>query len=144
MHLRLRGGKSLATRHLDYSLIRTNKGIWQYENTTPGKVGRFAPCLGVDLWYNVTMAEKALADFIRARPHLIWYVKDYDDLGEESIVESVLNYGTWDDVQELIRLMGIDRVAKIFNAWGFVPRTNYRPKVRHYFDLYFKKHVTTA
>ncbi len=32
-------------------------------------------------------------DFIKKRKHLIWYVKDYDKLSPESIVEATLNYG---------------------------------------------------
>ena len=83
-------------------------------------------------------------DFIRKRPGLIWYSKDYDNLPEESTVESVLNYGNWDDVQEVIRILGIRRVAEIFRAHAFRPRSNYRRRVRHYFNLYFNKHVHLA
>jgi hypothetical protein len=34
--------------------------------------------------------------------------------GLESIAENVLNFGDWDDVQELIRIIGIKKVAEIF------------------------------
>lgn len=84
-------------------------------------------------------------DFIKKRKHLIWYVKDYDKLSDDSIVEAVLNYGDWDDVQTLIKIMGIKKVAKIFRAkskpgkWG---RTNYRPEIKNYFQLYFNKYAT--
>lgn len=84
-------------------------------------------------------------DFIKKRKHLIWYVKDYDKLSADSIVEAVLNYGDWDDVQTLIKIMGIKKVAKIFQVkakpdkWG---RTNYRPEIKNYFQLYFNKYVT--
>ena len=83
-------------------------------------------------------------DFIKKRKHLIWYVKDYDKLSPESIVEAVLNYGDWNDVQTLIKIMGIQKVAKIFRAkskpgkWG---RTNYGLKTRNYFTLYFGKYA---
>ena len=90
------------------------------------------------------MSNPALADFIRKRPSLIWYSKDYDNLPEESIVEHVLNYGDWDDFQEMIRIMGIDRASQIFNAHAFRPRTNYFPDVSRYFKLYFDKHVHAA
>ena len=83
-------------------------------------------------------------DFIRKRPGLIWYTKSYDTLPEESIVEHVLNYGNWDDVQEVIRILGIRRVAEIFNTYAFRPRTNYFPEVRHFFKLYFDKHSHAA
>ena len=85
-----------------------------------------------------------LQKFIKKRKTLVWYVKDVTELGPESIVEHVLNYGDWKDVQELIKIMGIKRVAKIFwkkskpMKWG---RTNYRPEITHYFNLYFKKYA---
>jgi hypothetical protein len=83
-------------------------------------------------------------DFVKKRKHLIWYVKDYDKLSAESIVEATLNYGNWDDVQTLIKIMGIKKVAKIFRAkskpgkWG---RTNYDSKITNYFNLYFNKYA---
>lgn len=85
-----------------------------------------------------------LRDFIKKRKHLIWYVKNYDALDEASIVEAVLNYGDWDDVQELFKILGIKRVAKIFRAKSKpmkFGRTNYRNRVKNYFSLYFNKYV---
>ena len=90
------------------------------------------------------MLSDSLYDFITKRKHLIWYVKDYRALNEESIVEHTLNYGDWDDVQEMIRILGIKRVAEIFRANAFRQRTNYRKQVKHYFDLYFNKYVEMA
>jgi len=90
------------------------------------------------------MATGALRDFIAARPHLIWYSKSYDHMDENVIVEATLNYGTWDDVQELIRIVGIERVANIFRADAFRQRTNYRKQVRNYFKLYFDKYAHVA
>lgn len=97
--------------------------------------------LWLKLWYNAQMASGELRDFIAARPHLIWYSKNYDRLEEGSIVEHVLNYGTWDDVQELIRIVGIERTANIFRTDAFRQRTNYRKQVRNYFKLYFDKYA---
>lgn len=83
-------------------------------------------------------------DFIKKRKHLIWYVKDYDALGPEPIVEATLNYGDWDDVQTLIKILGMKKVAEIFfrkskpSAMG---RQNYHEKTRHFFNLYFNGHA---
>lgn len=85
-----------------------------------------------------------LENFIKKRPHLIWYTRNYEGLSAESIVEAVLNYGNWEDVQMLIQILGIKKVAEIFRAkskpgkWG---RTNYRPEVKNYFQLYFNKYA---
>lgn len=91
-------------------------------------------------WYTVHMTEQEI-QFIRSRPHLVWYVKDYEHLSEESLVEHVLNYGTWKDVQELIRVMGMTRMAGIFRERAFLKRSSYRPEISRYFDLYFKRYV---
>ena len=83
-------------------------------------------------------------DFIKKRKHLIWWVKNYDRLGAESVVEATLNYGNWDDVQTLIKILGIKKVAKIFrekSPKSSMGRTNYFPEVTRYFNLYFNKYV---
>lgn len=84
---------------------------------------------------------QALQQFIKARPHLVWYVKDVTNLSEASIVEHTLNYGTWQDVQELFRVVGIHQAAQDFRERTILPRTNYRPEIKHYFELYFNRHV---
>lgn len=83
-------------------------------------------------------------DFIKKRKHLIWWVKNYDKLGAESIVEATLNYGDWDDVQTLIKILGIKKTAKIFREKSppsEMGRTNYRPEVVVYFNRYFDKYA---
>ena len=85
-----------------------------------------------------------LQEFIKKRPLLVWYTKNYDHLSDEAIVESVLNYGEWEDVQKIFAITGIKKVAAIFKKqttrrrWG---RTNYRPEIKHYFNLYFRAHA---
>jgi len=80
-------------------------------------------------------------EFIKERKYLIWYVGNYDALDDASIVEATLNYGDWNDVQLLIQILGIKRVAEIFKEYAFRPRTNYRPEIRNYFNLYFNKYA---
>ncbi len=85
-----------------------------------------------------------LREFIKKRPYFIWYVGNYDALSAESIVEATLNYGDWDDVQELIRIMGVRGVADIFREKSTpsqMKRQNYFPEVKHYFTLYFNKYA---
>jgi len=93
-------------------------------------------------WYNTHMASKELQDFMAERK-LIWWVKDYAALDEEPIVEATLNYGDWRDVQELIRIMGMEQVARIFRKQMVTGRQrgNYHKRTRHYFELYFAHHA---
>ena len=84
-----------------------------------------------------------LKNFIAKRPYLIWYVKDYAALSPEAIVEATLNYGNWDDVQTLIKILGMKRTAAIFREKSKpskIGRQNYRPEIKNYFGLYFDKY----
>lgn len=88
--------------------------------------------------------KETIHTFIKKRKHLIWWVRDYDRLDAEAIVEATLNYGTWDDVQELIGILGIKKVAEIFrlkSKKSKIGRTNYFPITIHYFNLYFNRYA---
>lgn len=80
-------------------------------------------------------------DIIKKKPYLIWYTKDYDHLSDEAVVEAILNYGDWDDVQLLIKTLGIKRVANIFREYSRRPRSNYDKKIARYFGLYFDRYA---
>lgn len=82
-----------------------------------------------------------LKKFMKARKYLVWYVKNPEDLPLESIVEHTLNYGNWDDVQTLIKIAGIKKVAEIFRKQTVGPRLNYYPQIVNYFKLYFNEYA---
>lgn len=69
----------------------------------------------------------AIKEFIKKRKYLVWYVKDVTRLDNAAIVEAVLNYGNWDDVQKLIKILGIKTVARIFKRQIERPCVNYNP-----------------
>ncbi|MDP2629577.1 MAG: hypothetical protein Q8P45_02650 [Candidatus Harrisonbacteria bacterium] len=83
-------------------------------------------------------------DFVRKRKHLFWSTKNYDGLSPAVVVETILNYGDMEDVREMISLLGIEEVAKIFQEQISRPRNNYRPEVKNYFQLYFQKYAERA
>lgn len=82
-----------------------------------------------------------IKDIIKKKPYLIWHVKDIDNLSEESIVEAVFNYGDWEDVQELFKILGIKKTASIFRKKISNKRHNFRPEIKNYFSLYFEKYA---
>lgn len=82
-----------------------------------------------------------LKKFMQERKYLIWYVKNPEDLDIESIIEHTLNYGAWDDVQKLIKILGIKKMAEIFRKQTSGFRMNYDVKTKNYFNLYFKKYA---
>jgi len=82
-----------------------------------------------------------LQEFIKQRPYLVWYVKDFNKLNEESIVEHTLNYGDWEDVRELLAILGVKKTAAIFSEQISRKRINYDPKIMNYFKLYFSRYA---
>ncbi len=62
-------------------------------------------------------------------------------VGDETVTEAVLNYGTEAEVQELFSLYGQEFVAKIFRKQAFSPRTNYLNLTKNFFTLYFNRHA---
>ena len=80
-------------------------------------------------------------DIIKNKPYLAWDVKDLSVLSEESVLERVLNYGNWDDVQGYIKIKGILDTKRIFNKLLNKKRVNLFPEIRHYFTIYFNKHA---
>ena len=82
-------------------------------------------------------------EYIKKHPYLIWWVKQYDKLNDEAIVEAVLNYGDWDDVQSIIKTLGIKKVAAIFRDQTNPKRMrcNYYKLTKNYFTLYFNRYA---
>lgn len=85
-----------------------------------------------------------IGEFVKKRKYLFWSTKNYDRLSNEAVVETILNYGDMNDVRELISILGIQEVAKIFHdksKKSKVGRQNYRPEVKNYFELYFQRYA---
>ena len=72
---------------------------------------------------------------------MIWYTRDFKHLSEEAALEAVLNYGDFDDVKKMFAILGIKKAAGIFKKQISQRRNNYRPKIKNYFNLYFKKYA---
>ncbi|MDP2693153.1 MAG: hypothetical protein Q8O88_05980 [bacterium] len=82
-----------------------------------------------------------IQQFIKKRPYLVWYVQDPAKLSNEAIVEAVLNYGDFDDVKKMIKILGIKKTAMIFNKKNRQPRNNFNPKISNYFKLFFEHYA---
>lgn len=87
---------------------------------------------------------KAIENYIELRKDLFWSIHDSQkkNISEAVLVETILNYGTLEDVRELINLLGLKHIADIFyNATENRQRKNYFPQVENFFKLYFDRHV---
>ena len=83
----------------------------------------------------------SIENFMKKRPYLLWYTKDYKHLSQEAALEAVLNYGDFDDVKKIIAIVGLKRAAEIFRKQTLRKRINYSPKILNYFDLYFHRYA---
>ena len=81
--------------------------------------------------------------FIREKSNLFWSIpKDRkEEISPGLLVETILNYGPMDDVRKLIRLMGMEEVARVFFSAKGRQKLNYYPQIYHYFSLLFKKYA---
>lgn len=79
--------------------------------------------------------------FIKKKPYLIWYSKNYQDLSKESIFEAVINYGDWEDFIELQNIFGIKTIFDLFKKAKDKKRVNLRPETINYFSKYFAKYA---
>jgi hypothetical protein len=92
------------------------------------------------------MRNEAVKDYIRQRSELFWYSPEDkgETVSDELLVEHILNYGTMDDVRNLFKVVGIDKVSKIF--FDSINRSerrknNYSPITVNYFTLLFNRYV---
>ena len=81
--------------------------------------------------------------FIRQHSSLFWYTPEdkKEDISPELLVETILNYGTLDDVRNLFIVFGIKETARVFFDAEGRKKLNYYPEVYNFFSLYFKKYA---
>ena len=82
-----------------------------------------------------------VATFLKSKPYLLWYVKDKSKVSAGAAVEAVLNYGDWNDVQKLMKIVGLKKAAGIFRRQVKQKRCNYNPRTKNYFTRYFQKYA---
>jgi len=94
--------------------------------------------------YNIHMNERDLIkarNYLKLRPYLVWSTKNYEDLSPEFIVESILNYGDWNDFLFIKELFGIKNLSQIFEKISKRRRVNLRPQTVNYFKMFFSKYA---
>ena len=87
-----------------------------------------------------------ITNYINERQHLFWYSPAPKDItvSDELLVETILNYGSMEDVKELFLIMGIKNVSNIFyNSINKSERrkANYHELTINYFTLLFNRYA---
>lgn len=88
-----------------------------------------------------------LKQYIEKHQALFWYTPEdkKEEISDSLLVESILNYGTLDDVRQLIQILGVNHVARVFFAAKERQKMNYYPEIynffRHVFARYAPQHT---
>jgi hypothetical protein len=92
------------------------------------------------------MRTQAVKDYIRKHETMFWYTPEdkSEKVTDSLLVETILNYGTLDDIKALFEVMGLQQVAAIFRQMTGRKKKNIYPELWNYFDLYFSKHVPAS
>ena len=86
-------------------------------------------------------------EFVENRPYFWWWVRDKKALSVESVVEGVLAYGNMNDVCNLFKIVGREKVKQIFfqqirlNQQIRLKRCNYTPRTINFFKKVFQRNV---
>ena len=78
---------------------------------------------------------------VEPKPYLFWGVGDKQGLSIQSIIETIIANGDFDDFKILIEILGMEKVAEVFRIKIQNSRHNFRNKTVNFFQLYFDKHV---
>lgn len=84
---------------------------------------------------------KALQKLFKNKPYLAWYVAKREKLSEKSMLEHILNYGSWEDYLEAEKTLGIKQINFLFKEMVNKGRVNLRPQTINYFSNYLAKYA---
>jgi len=81
--------------------------------------------------------------FIRKNSSLFWYTpqEKKEDISQELLVETILNYGSLEQIKNLIKIIGIKEMARIFYSATGRKKLNYYPEIYNYFTMVFTKYA---
>jgi len=90
------------------------------------------------------MRSPELKKYIDDHQHLFWYspAPKNETVSDELLVETLLNYGTLEQVRNLFKVMGLKKVASVFEEMTGRKELNFFPEIHNYFSLYFKKYAS--
>jgi len=89
------------------------------------------------------MNSPELKAFIRRKSNLFWYTPEdkKEDISPEFLVETILNYGSMDEIKTLIKIMGIKEMSRIFFSAEGRKKLNYYPEIYNFFSLFFTRNA---
>lgn len=89
------------------------------------------------------MNSPEIKQFIREHSALFWYTPEdkKEEISNEFLVETILNYGDINDVRMLMKIIGMERLSEIFSGLQGRKKLNYYPEIYHFFSLLIQKYA---
>jgi hypothetical protein len=89
------------------------------------------------------MRTQAVKNFIREHQHLFWYSPEdkTETVTDELLVETIINYGTLENIHKLFEVFGLQKTATVFRQMTERKALNFYPELRNFFELYFDKYA---
>jgi hypothetical protein len=84
-----------------------------------------------------------LKKYINDHQELFWYspAPKSETVSDELLVETILNYGSMEDIQSLFSIAGIKWAATVFRGMTGRKKLNIFPELYNYFSLYFDRYA---
>ncbi len=84
------------------------------------------------------------AAFIEKNRHLFWYIKPdkIPEISNAVLVEFIFNYGTWEDVKELVEVLGYKELRRVYESLDERQKGNYIPEFLNLFYLISYKNAS--
>ncbi len=89
------------------------------------------------------MNSDKVKSFINSRRSLFWYIPEEkkEELSHELLVETIFNYGSLNDIVELINILGIEKLSEVYYSVKGRKKMNYYPEIYNLFSLVIKKYA---
>ncbi len=84
-----------------------------------------------------------IKQFIKENSSLFWYTpeSEKENISNELLVETILNYGDLNTVKKLIITLGMQTTANVFLNMQGRKKMNFYPEKYNFFSLYFKRYA---
>lgn len=81
--------------------------------------------------------------FIRENSHLFWYTPEdkKEEISPEFLVETILNYGTLENIKELFKIFGISNIKRILVEADGRKKFNYYPEIYDFFTKVLNRYA---
>jgi len=89
------------------------------------------------------MNSPEIKQFIREHSNLFWYTPEdkKEEISNELLIETVFNYGDLNDIRQLINILGMEQLSKVFYSLSGRKKLNYYPEIYHFFSILIKRYA---